>query len=108
MTLSTSTWMRDSCAPPSHFLPTPPRPAPPVAAPPHPGLSRGGPRVRQAPRPPRGEDVAAAAPEEQPPQAGVENPLRRHARIAAPEDRRERPLSRREVGQRLPAEGGVA
>ena len=66
------------------------------------------PRVLQAPRNLRREDVAGHADHEQFSQAGIENPLGRHARIAATEDRRVGSLGLGEIGQRLPPEGGTA
>ena len=65
------------------------------------------PRVLQAPRNLRREDVAGHADHEQFSQAGIENPLGRHAGIAATEDRRVGSLGLGEIGQRVPPERGT-
>ena len=62
------------------------------------------PRVLQAPRNLRRDHVAGHAHNKEFTQARVEKQLRRHARVAATEDRRVRPLSLGEIGQQLAPE----
>ena len=55
----------------------------------------------------RREHVARDADDEQLSQAGIENPLGRHARVAATEDRRVGALGLGEIGEGLSSEGGA-
>ena len=108
--LARSSWTRERNCSPSCLV------ASAAATAPHPscprttnnGVCRYDPAYCRRPRDLGREDVAGHADHEQFSQAGIENPLGRHPRIAAPEDGRVGSLGPGEVGQRLSPEGGTA